>query len=167
MKSIRFSGLLLFLVIMITVQLQHGLQASRSATQNQSENLEAARADMEEGIKHLLVAQVEAWNRGDLEGFMAGYWNSPDLTFYSGGLVVSGWSPTLERYRNRYQSEGREMGKLDFNDLRIEMLGPASAFVRGKFHLKMSSGEQGGLFTLTFRKLPEGWKIIHDHTSTP
>jgi ketosteroid isomerase-like protein len=98
---------------------------------------------------------------------MAGYWKSDDLTFYSGGVVVSGWSTTLARYRNRYQSEGREMGKLDFTDLRIEMLGPASAFVRGRFHLEMSDGEQGGLFTLTFRKLPEGWKIIHDHTSTP
>jgi len=118
-------------------------------------------------IRHVLESQQEAWNRADIPSFLEGYWNSPDLTFYSGGVVVSGWTPTLARYRNRYQSEGREMGTLDFADLRIEMLGPASAFVRGRFHLKMSSGEQGGLFTLTFRKLPEGWKIIHDHTSTP
>lgn len=117
-------------------------------------------------IRRVLDRQVEAWNRRDLEGFMQAYWHSPDLTFYSGGTVVSGWEPTLERYRNRYQSEGREMGHLDFSDLKIELLGPSAAFVRGRFHLKMTSGESGGLFTLTFRKLAGGWKIVHDHTSS-
>jgi beta-aspartyl-peptidase (threonine type) len=114
----------------------------------------------------VLDRQVEAWNRRDLEGFMQGYWHSPELTFYSGGTVVSGWETTLARYRNRYQGEGHEMGQLDFLDLKIELLGPSAAFVCGRFHLKMSSGESGGLFTLTFRKFPDGWKIIHDHTST-
>jgi ketosteroid isomerase-like protein len=117
-------------------------------------------------IRRVLDRQVEAWNRRDLEGFMQGYWNSPNLTFYSGGTTVSGWEPTLKRYRERYQSEGREMGQLDFSDLKIELLGPSAAFVRGRFHLKMASGDSGGLFTLTFRKLEGGWKIVHDHTST-
>jgi beta-aspartyl-peptidase (threonine type) len=117
-------------------------------------------------IRRVLDRQVEAWNRRDLEGFMQGYWHSPELTFYSGGTVVSGWETTLARYRNRYQGEGHEMGHLDFSDLKLELLGPSAAFVRGRFHLKMSSGESGGLFTLTFRKFTDGWKIIHDHTST-
>ena len=117
-------------------------------------------------IQDVLDRQVQAWNRGDLEGFMRGYWRSPDLTFYSGGTSVSGWEETLGRYRNRYQSAGNEMGKLQFLDLKIELLGPNAAFVRGRFHLKMSSGESGGLFTLTFRKFADGWKIVHDHTST-
>jgi beta-aspartyl-peptidase (threonine type) len=117
-------------------------------------------------IRVVLDRQVEAWNRRDLEGFMQGYWHSPELTFYSGGTVVSGWETTLERYRARYQGEGHEMGRLDFSDLKIELLGPAAAFVRGRFHLKMSKDEAGGLFTLTFRKFSDGWKIIHDHTST-
>jgi len=145
--------------VISAIALSATAQASKAAPASEPESVREIRA--------VLDRQVEAWNRRDLEGFMAGYWNSPDLTFYSGGTVVSGWSPTLERYRNRYQGEGREMGKLNFTDLRIEMLGPASAFVRGRFHLKMTGGEQQGLFTLTFRKLPEGWKIIHDHTSTP
>jgi ketosteroid isomerase-like protein len=117
-------------------------------------------------IRDVLDRQVQAWNRRDLEGFMQGYWQSPDLTFYSGGTVVSGWESTLDRYRKRYQSEGNEMGTLDFSELRIELLGPSAAFVRGRFHLKMTSGEQSGIFTLTFRKFADGWKIIHDHTST-
>ena len=118
-------------------------------------------------IRQVLDLQVQAWNRRDLEGFMQGYWNSPELTFYSGGTIVSGWQPTLERYRARYQSGGNEMGKLEFLDLKIELLGPAAAFVRGRYHLKMSASEPSGLFTLTFRKFADGWKIVHDHTSSP
>jgi ketosteroid isomerase-like protein len=117
-------------------------------------------------IRAVLDSQVGAWNRRDLEGFMQGYWHSPDLTFYSGGTVVSGWEETLGRYRNRYQSAGNEMGMLEFSDLKIELLGPKAAFVRGRFHLKMTTGESSGIFTLTFRKLADGWKIVHDHTST-
>jgi beta-aspartyl-peptidase (threonine type) len=119
-----------------------------------------------EEVRNVLDRQVEAWNRRDLEGFMQGYWRSRDLTFYSGGTVVSGWEETLARYRKRYQSAGNEMGWLEFTDLKIELLGPSAAFVRGRFHLKMTGSESGGLFTLTFRKFPDGWKIIHDHTST-
>ena len=167
MKSIRLSGLLLFLVIVITVQLQHGLQASRSATQNQAENLEAGRADMEEGIKHLLVAQVEAWNRGDLEGFMAGYWHSPDLTFFSGANVSNGWQAALDRYKNRYQGTGKEMGHLEFQDLKINLLSRQAAVVTGKWELTMSDGKKPhGLFTLILRKMQDGWRIVHDHTSS-
>jgi beta-aspartyl-peptidase (threonine type) len=117
-------------------------------------------------VRAVLDAQVEAWNRRDLEGFMKGYWNSPELTFYSGATKTSGWEATIERYRKRYQGEGREMGFLTFDQLQIEVLGPQSAFVRGRWHLKLSEGEAGGLFTLVFRKFPDGWKIIHDHTGS-
>jgi beta-aspartyl-peptidase (threonine type) len=121
----------------------------------------------ESAIRQVLQAQVDAWNRHDLEGFMLGYWDSPDLTFFSGGAVTHGWQQTLERYRTKYQSGGAEMGKLEFQDLQVEMLGPKSAFVRGKFLLTLSNGKQPhGLFTLVFRQFPEGWRIIHDHSSS-
>ncbi|MBZ5511971.1 MAG: nuclear transport factor 2 family protein [Acidobacteriia bacterium] len=117
-------------------------------------------------IRALLAQQVDAWNRGDLEGFMAGYWKSPELSFISGTTETRGWQPTLERYRKKYQGEGKEMGKLDFFDLRVEMLAPDAAFVRGHWRLKMKNGEEpGGMFTLILRKFPGGWQIIHDHTS--
>ncbi len=117
-------------------------------------------------IRKVLQTQVDAWNRHDLEGFMAGYWNSPSLTFFSGATETHGWQETLERYRKHYQAPGTEMGKLEFSDLQVELLGPSSAFVRGKFLLTLSDGKQPhGLFTLVFRQLPEGWKIIHDHSS--
>ena len=98
--------------------------------------------------------------------FYAGVLAFADLTFFSDGTTVSGWEETLGRYRKRYQSAGNEMGKLEFRDIKIELLGPSAAFVRGRFHLKMSGGDSGGLFTLTLRKLSGGWKIVHDHTSS-
>ena len=109
---------------------------------------------------------MRAWNAHDLGGFMQGYWDSPELTFYSGGTVTQGWQPTLERYQKRYQGEGREMGTLDFQINEVQVLSPDSAVVYGKFHLKMPDGkEPRGLFTLVMRKFKDGWKIVHDHTS--
>jgi len=120
----------------------------------------------EPAVRQVLERQQQAWNRHDLESFMAGYWNSPELTFFSGARISSGWQATIERYRKTYQSEGREMGKLEFSDLNIEVLAADAALVRGAWHLTMSDGKTPhGLFTLIFRKLPDGWKIIHDHTS--
>ena len=117
-------------------------------------------------IRTVLQQQVNAWNKHDLEGFMAGYWNSPELTFFSGGSETKGWQPTLERYRRTYQSQGSEMGRLQMSDIQVVELGPASAFVRGKWHLTMSDGKTPhGLYTLVLRKFPEGWRIVHDHTS--
>jgi len=127
---------------------------------------QASKSDANSAIENVLRQQVEAWNGHDLEGFMAGYWNSPDLVFFSGAQKTSGWQSTLERYRARYQSEGREMGKLEFSDLSIHQLAPDAAYVLGEFRLTMSDGKTPhGVFTLIFRKFPEGWKIVHDHTS--
>lgn len=121
-------------------------------------------ADVE--IRKVLDQQVAAWNRHDLEGFMSGYWHSPELTFFSGGTETEGWQPTLERYRKRYQANGAAMGELQFSELEVVQLGPEAALVRGRWHLTMPDGKQPhGLFTLVFRNFPEGWRITHDHTS--
>jgi len=145
---------------------QNSREQSAAGSQ-QEEITPEMRENFEEGIKHLLVSQVEAWNHGKLEEFMQGYWHSPDLTFFSGGSITHGWEPTLERYRQRYQAEGREMGKLEFQDLNIDLLGKKSAVVTGKFQLTMSDGKHPhGIFTLILKRMPpNGWKIVHDHTS--
>ena len=124
------------------------------------------RAAAEEGVKHMLVSQIEAWNHHQLEGFMRGYWHSPDLTFFSAGTVTKGWEPTLQRYRQRYQSQGKEMGQLEFQDLNIDIVGRKAAVVTGSWRLTMSDGSNPhGLFTLIVKKMPGGWRIVHDHTS--
>jgi uncharacterized protein (TIGR02246 family) len=117
-----------------------------------------------QGIQQVLDAQAAAWNRGDLEGFMTGYWKSADLSFFS-DKHERGWEATLNRYRQRYQGEGREMGTLSFSDTTINVLAPDSAWVRGRWQLVTSKGALSGLFTLIFKKTPEGWRIVHDHTS--
>jgi beta-aspartyl-peptidase (threonine type) len=125
-----------------------------------------ALADADSEIRSVLDAQVAAWNKHDLPAYMTGYWKSDLLTFYSGGTITKGWQKTLERYQARYQSEGKEMGTLDFKELTIELVGPKAGVARGRWHLAMSGNQQlEGLFTVIFKKLPEGWRIIHDHSS--
>ena len=145
-----------------TVEPQAGQQTGQQPTEVEQE----ARDQAEEGIKHVLVSQIDAWNSGNLQGFMAGYWRSPDLTFFSGTDVTKGWDPTLKRYQQRYKGEGKEMGQLEFQDLNIDLLGRRGAVVTGRWQLTMSDGKKpGGLFTLVFKHLAGGWKIVHDHRS--
>jgi beta-aspartyl-peptidase (threonine type) len=128
----------------------------------------AGMAGMDErAIRKVLGLQTQAWNQGDLEGYMQGYWKSPDLTFYSGGTITGGWEATLERYRKRYQSEGKEMGRLDFPEETVEMLGPDAAVAYGRWRLALSGGkEMKGLYTVILKRLEEGWRIAHDHSSS-
>jgi beta-aspartyl-peptidase (threonine type) len=116
-------------------------------------------------IRTLLGDQAKAWNAGKLEEFMAGYWNSDELTFFSGGTVEKGYAAVLARYRKRYQSEGKEMGKLTFSDLDVTPMGARHATARGRWKVVTSKQTMSGLFTLTLEKFPAGWKITHDHTS--
>lgn len=122
--------------------------------------------DVTSAVEHVLRTQQDAWNRHDLDAFMSGYWNSPELTFFSGAKESKGWQATVDRYRAAYQGAGKEMGKLEFSELRIEPLGPDAAFVRGTWQLTMTDGKTPhGRFTLIFRKFSDDWKIVHDHTS--
>ncbi|HWG87612.1 MAG TPA: nuclear transport factor 2 family protein [Candidatus Acidoferrales bacterium] len=140
--------------------------AQTAAQQEEKELSAEMREQLKRSIKHVLISQVEAWNHGNLENFMAGYWNSPDLTFFSGARVTKGWKPTLARYQQRYQSGGNQMGHLEFQELDIDLLSRRSAVVTGRWKLTMSDGKTPhGLFTLIFMRFPEGWKIVHDHTS--
>jgi ketosteroid isomerase-like protein len=116
----------------------------------------------------ILLAQQSAWNRGDLEAFMAlGYWRSGDLTFFSGGEVTRGYEATLARYRRRYASAGAEMGRLAFRDVETVWADEAVAVVRGRWELDFATQpDAGGLFTLVLRRTSDGWRIVHDHTSS-
>jgi ketosteroid isomerase-like protein len=119
---------------------------------------------IKDAILKVLDEQVAAWNNGDIEGFMKGYWNSPEMTFVSGATITKGWQPTLERYQKNYNSRAK-MGFLTFSDLEITVLSRKSAVVLGKWALQRENDKLSGVFTLTFRKFKDGWKIILDHTS--
>jgi ketosteroid isomerase-like protein len=118
------------------------------------------------GLRKILDDQTTAWNGSDLVGFMQGYWHSPEVTFFSGDTIIRGWESTLQRYRNKYQGDGKEMGKLSFTDEKTQMLGSDSALVTARWHLEMPDGKRlEGLTTLLCKRLPEGWRIVHDHSS--
>jgi beta-aspartyl-peptidase (threonine type) len=119
-----------------------------------------------QAVRDVLERQVVDWNKGNMDGFLDSYWNSPKVVFQSGGQRFNGWETLRQRYRRRYLEEGRAMGQLVFSDLEIEPLGAEAALARGRWRLTMPDGTKpGGLFTVILRKLPEGWKIVHDHTS--
>lgn len=122
--------------------------------------------EVKASVEKVLREQQEAWNRQDLVGFMKSYWNSPELTFFSGAQRFTGWQSAMDRYVQNYKSGNKEMGKLEFSNLQIEALSADSAFVRGAWHLTMRDGKTPhGLFTLIFRRFPDGLKIMHDHTA--
>jgi ketosteroid isomerase-like protein len=122
-------------------------------------------ADAKDDVRKVLDDQVAAWNKGDVEGYMAGYWQSDDLTFYSGGTVTKGWKATLERYKKNYTVAGKKMGTLAFADVEVSMIADDAAMVLGKWKLTGLDEPANGLFTLIVKKKPEGWRIVHDHTS--
>lgn len=116
-------------------------------------------------IRKVLHDQVSAWNKGNLAEFMSGYWNSKDLTFYSGKDKHLGWDSAFDRYKKRYQGEGKEMGKLAFSELEVQLINPEFAVVKGRWNVEMKQATLAGLFTLIMRNSDKGWVIIHDHTS--
>lgn len=131
-----------------------------TVTYAQSANDKSANA-----IRAVLEAQRDAWNKGDIEGYMDGYDRSENTVFVSGDNVTRGWKTVLERYKKTYDSR-EKMGDLTFSDLEITVLSKDSAVVLGKWHLKRSNDEPHGRFTLVFKKTKQGWRIIHDHTSS-
>ena len=115
-------------------------------------------------IKQVLNEQAIAWNKGNLEAYMAGYLQSDSLRFASGGNVSYGWQTTLDRYQKGYPDKAT-MGKLVFSNIDIELISAEAAIVFGKWELERKTDHPWGLFTLIFKKKDEGWRILHDHTS--
>jgi ketosteroid isomerase-like protein len=112
----------------------------------------------------VLTAQQAAWNRGDVDAFLEGYWRSPELTFSGTTGVARGWDGVQARYKKSYPDRAA-MGALDFSGLEFRFLGPDAALVLGRWHLKREKDDIGGVFSLVWQRFPEGWKIVHDHTS--
>lgn len=123
-----------------------------------------AAANPEAEIRAVIDGQAVAWNRGEIDRFMAGYARSETTTFVSGDEVTRGWQTVRDRYAKKYDSR-EKMGTLTFSDLTITPLCPDVAIVLGSWSLRRAKDEPHGKFTLLFRKLPEGWRIVQDHTS--
>ena len=124
----------------------------------------AVHAAPPDDIKAVLATQKAAWNAGDIDKFMSGYWKNPAVRLISGDKITTGWSETLARYHARYPTRDK-MGKLEFADLDVDMLGPDSALVVGRWKLLRAGDTPHGVFSLTFRRIGGDWVIVVDHTS--
>ncbi|PYL17753.1 MAG: DUF4440 domain-containing protein [Verrucomicrobia bacterium] len=125
---------------------------------------QSSRPDITLEISAVLKMQQDAWNRGDIDAFMDGYSRSDETLFVSGDDVTRGWQKVLDRYKKKY-SDRAEMGTLTFSNLEITPLSNDSAVALGSWKLNRANDQPHGRFTLIFRRLPEGWRIVHDHTS--
>jgi beta-aspartyl-peptidase (threonine type) len=118
-------------------------------------------------ITQLLTTQQDDWNKGNVDAFMSAYWKSPDLTFVGASGLQRGYDAVYARYKKAYP-DGAAMGHLDFSELEFHFTGNDGALVIGHWHLtreKSGGGDIGGVFSLVWQRFPEGWRIIHDHTS--
>jgi len=115
-------------------------------------------------IRSVLDIQSAAWNRGDLDAFMEGYWKSPETEFVGTSGITKGWQALLDRYRRNYP-DGKAMGKLTFSSLEVHIVCPEAAFAIGNFQLEREKDRPTGVFTLIFRRFKEGWRIVADHTT--
>lgn len=131
---------------------------------NDTQLIGSAETD-EDRILSVLTTQQAAWNAGDIDTFMAGYWQSPELRFASGGSVTMGWQETSDRYHANY-SDRSLMGTLSFSDLKVDMLSDDAAIVHGAWAITRAEDKPSGLSTLVFRDLDGGWKIVSDTTTS-
>lgn len=118
----------------------------------------------ETAIRVVMAAQVAAWNRGDVDGFMNGYARSRTTEFVGGDKLTRGWQTVRDRYKKKYDSP-EKMGTLHFSEVKITPLSSDAALVIGRWKLIRKSDKPHGRFTLLFRRTPQGWRIVHDHTS--
>lgn len=123
-----------------------------------------AQSKDESAIRKILDTQTAAWNRGDIDSFMKGYWENDSLMFIGKSGVTYGWTNTLKNYKKNYPDTAA-MGKLIFTLIQVKKLSKEYYHVTGKWFLKRSIGDVGGHYTLLFRKINGAWVIISDHSS--
>jgi ketosteroid isomerase-like protein len=116
-------------------------------------------------VRAVLTAQQDAWNHGNLDGYMAGYAKTPELVFTSASKVRRGWQETYDKYKAKYGSDPSTMGTLDFEILGIQHAGADGAIVLGRWKLTSTPNAGSGVFSVVLERRPEGWRVIHDHTS--
>ena len=134
--------------------------ALRSGASAELDNRDRDRAAILEVLKN----QQVNWNAGNVDAFLDGYWRAPEVTFSGTSGIARGWDAVRARYKKNYADRGA-MGQLDFSALEFRFLGADAALVLGHWHLTRATGDLGGVFTLVWQRFPEGWRIIHDHTS--
>jgi ketosteroid isomerase-like protein len=118
----------------------------------------------EQIIRSMLADQISFWNKGDIPGFMQGYWDNDSLVFVGKNGPTYGYNNTLRNYQKNYPNKDY-MGILNFDILSVQPMEKDHYFVIGKFMLQRKVGDASGHFTLIFRRIKGVWKIVSDHSS--
>jgi ketosteroid isomerase-like protein len=145
----------LFAVMVAIICLAAASRSSIASSANPSDEAQ---------IRAVLDMQTAAWNRGDIDTFMTSYWNSNQTEFLGASGIAHGWQAVLDRYHRSYPDR-KSMGTVSFSDLEVHLTCSDAAYVVGKFHLVREADQPSGVFSLDFRKFPEGWRIVLDHTT--
>lgn len=157
-------GIVFVIVILVAVVL--GLRSCASGLEQMGSGNNKAADEVSKAVRGVMEAQEAAWNRGDIDGFMDGYERSDAIVFVSGDDVTRGWQTVLERYKKNYDTRDK-MGTLDFSELDIKPLSPFYTQATGRYQLTLpDASTPHGRFTLIFRRTGDGWRIVHDHTSS-
>jgi ketosteroid isomerase-like protein len=122
--------------------------------------------DDEKEILQLMAKQSTDWSAGNLEKFMEGYWKNDSLQFIKRRKILKGWQETMDNYKKTYtDSTATEMGKLQYEILKLNPISGDAAFMTGRFKLERGKRKNTGIFTLVFRKIDGRWVIVYDHTT--
>jgi ketosteroid isomerase-like protein len=156
LQAIRVSALILFLGA-LSLGISGGRHAALASPATRTWAGEAQ-------IRELLDTQTAAWNRGDVDAFMAGYWKSEQTEFVGANGITRGWQAVHDRYVRIYP-DTKAMGRLSFSNLEVHPVCANAAYAIGQFQLEREHDRPAGIFTLNFRKFPEGWRIVADHTT--
>jgi ketosteroid isomerase-like protein len=143
-----------------------GLLAACASTRGPARPARSFTAADDAAVRAVLTMQQDAWNRGDLEGYMRGYVRSDALVFTSGSKVRRGFTETFEKYKARYGSDPSTMGTLAFEIIGVQPLGADGAIVLGRWRLTDTPVAGSGIFSVAFERTPDGWLVVHDHTSS-
>jgi len=147
-------------LIFLTLGMAAASFALLSRTSAEAEKHDRDQAAILEALKN----QQVNWNKGDVDAFLEGYWHSVELTFAGTSGIARGWDAVRARYKKNY-ADREAMGQLEFSALEFRFLGADAALVLGHWHLARAKGDVSGVFSLVWERFPEGWRIIHDHTS--
>lgn len=154
-------------VLLLAAAVLHARQSASARQQDASAQAKMSGRDAKTiaAVRAVLDAQVAAWNRGDIDGYMDGYARSDETLFISGDSITRGWQTVRERYKKGYDTPAK-MGQLTFSDLEIKLVSKDAAVAQGRWQLRREKDTPHGRFTLIFRRTKDGWRIVHDHTSS-
>lgn len=153
-------------VLVVMGTMLAGMPAASAQARNPEDNPLHMASRQELDVIKVVLSQEKAWNKGDIDGFMQGYKDSPE-TLFIGRQLSKGYNEILAEYKHDYPNKS-SMGQLSYSELEVHPLSDTFAVCVGHYHLdrgKREGGSAEGLFSLILEKNDDVWRIVVDHTT--